>query len=153
MSDKNKLFFCHLPPIMYTTTSIIMPTLLNMNAVNWRQCSLARSANGGGGNWLCRLRSDRCRSIEMFLISLLPINAVSMVMFLSYVSLSLGQKKSYCLYKIHCIRCLGHVFIFFYTFEQFRLILIANIRCKNRNIIKWLDSVFVDDLHNKKSTE
>lgn len=42
-----------------------MPTLLNMNAVNWRQCSLVRSANGGFGNWLCRLRNDRWRSIAI----------------------------------------------------------------------------------------
>lgn len=55
----------YLPLVMYTTTSIMMPTLLNINAVNWRQWSLARSANGGLGK-LCRLRNDLndlCRSI------------------------------------------------------------------------------------------
>ena len=48
---------CNLPLVMYTTTSIMMPTLLNINAVNARQCSLARSTNGGFGK-LCRLRND-----------------------------------------------------------------------------------------------
>lgn len=36
----------------------MIPTLLNINAVNCRQCSLARSANGGFGK-LCRLLNDR----------------------------------------------------------------------------------------------
>lgn len=38
---------------------MIIPTLLNMNAVNWRQWSLARSANGFSG----RRRTDVLRSI------------------------------------------------------------------------------------------
>lgn len=61
----NKSAHSYLPLVMYTTTSIMMPTLLNINAVNWRQWSLARSANGGLGK-LCRLRNDLndlCRSI------------------------------------------------------------------------------------------
>lgn len=36
-----------------------------MNAMNWRQCSFARSANGGFGI-LCRLLNDFCRSIWIF---------------------------------------------------------------------------------------
>lgn len=57
-----------LPLVMYRTTSIMMPTLLNINAVNCRQWSFARSVNGGFGK-LCRLRSDLndfCRSIVIF---------------------------------------------------------------------------------------
>lgn len=44
---------------MYKTTRMMIPTLLNMKAVNWRQLSFARSVNGGFG----RRFTDRCLSI------------------------------------------------------------------------------------------
>lgn len=52
----------NLPLVIYRTTRIIMPTLLNRNAVNSLHDSLARSANGGFGI-LCRRLNDLCRSI------------------------------------------------------------------------------------------
>lgn len=61
-NEKHRISF-HLPPIMYKTTSMMMPTLLNINAVMWRQCALARSAKG----FLGRRFSDRCLSISLLI--------------------------------------------------------------------------------------
>lgn len=48
-----------IPPVMYSTTNMMMPTLLKRNAVNARHESLARCASGG----FCFRRTDRLRSI------------------------------------------------------------------------------------------
>lgn len=49
---------------MYSTTRIIMPTLLNRNAVNERQWSFARCASGAF--CCCFRRIDRLRSIDVY---------------------------------------------------------------------------------------
>lgn len=48
---------------MYSTTKIMMPMLLNRNAVKALQWSLARSASGGFSTGTTRRRIDRFLSI------------------------------------------------------------------------------------------
>lgn len=127
-ADSSLFDTLNLPLVIYTTTRIIMPTLLNINAVNCRQCSFARSANGGFGILWCRRRNDLNLCFSIFLL----FNSENC--FFSFVS-----SFSEFLYNIFDNFFIRFVFLFYF-------VLLSRCECRTNNLLFALPINFTKNL-------